>query len=302
MSLLYWYLPGYGQTTSDRAFLDPFIPRVWFNNSIPLLASVELNSVPVMWHVPHSFENLESVDLSDFPSMSPIGWEIFAALFAAALRLRILRIGNIRVASLEVLDVRFVGSSLLGRLLQRMDFPNIQTFVARGFYQVDLDATLMCAHLLSRVTRFVLRGWMGEVEDMWPLFDRLSAIETLDLTHARGEVFRSFHDWTAVRGAGDDGFPVGSVTALFVGHVDTSMLVSYCKLRGVGVVGAMPYVPLRRLRLEAPSFSRAATARTKEELSWLRKNLPSVRLTYCYQECRQVLSTITSHSLHHHFE
>ncbi|KAJ7169017.1 hypothetical protein C8R46DRAFT_1218384 [Mycena filopes] len=158
VSLLYWYLPGYGQVTSDYSFLDPFTPRVWFNGILPSLARVELNSVPVLWYSPRLFDNLETLDLSDFPSMAPIRWQVFEALFAAARRLRVLRIANIRIdgtlpehrlssQSVELLDVRFVGCSVLGFLLQKTDFPNIRTFVARGFYQVDLDATLLWATL-----------------------------------------------------------------------------------------------------------------------------------------------------------
>ncbi|KAJ6477941.1 hypothetical protein C8R47DRAFT_1323290 [Mycena vitilis] len=311
MSILYWYLPGYDPVVGDQTYLRPFSPLPWFSRSVLRLRGLELNGIPLLWETPLLFNHLEVVDLSDFPSNAPLGWEVFSALFLSATRLRILRIGSIHTGpsdrtcpllsnSLEELDVRFVGSPALGLLVQRMVLPSIKTLVVRGFYQVDLFSVLLWPYCLSRVLRFEVRGWLGSGEDVWPLFDSLKKVEEFDFTHARGEMFGSFYEWSLARVDSPTPRRSRSITRLCVGHVDTQILVRYCGLRGVGCqprrAGDLEFI-----RLEKPSFARVATVSTDADVRWLESNLTALEFSYFYQECNQALSTITCHSLHHHF-
>ncbi|KAJ7099203.1 hypothetical protein C8R44DRAFT_888663 [Mycena epipterygia] len=200
ISVLYWYFPGHGPLRPDQSYLAP-LP--WFRGSTPVLSRLELNGVPLVWSTPLLFDRLVSLVLCDFPRMASFGWQFFSTLFGSAQHLRTLSMGNIYLQpafptavllcrSLEELDVRFLASMDLGHLLQCMDVPGLKVFTVRAFYQLDLEITLSCRHILSRVVRFNLHGWMGQSKSLWPLFEQLSAAQILDLTHAREVSFRSF--------------------------------------------------------------------------------------------------------------
>ncbi|KAJ7642485.1 hypothetical protein DFH06DRAFT_1334352 [Mycena polygramma] len=222
MTLLYWYLPGYARMRGDTSVREPYIPGTWFSRAPICIQRLELNGVPLFWDTLCLFRQLRVVDFSDFPPDASLDWEVFSALFASATKLEILRIGNLhtaflvppqtlRSASLEELDVRFVGSPDIGLLVQHMDLPVLKSLVVRGFYQMDLESVLLWNHLVPRITRLEVRGWLGQAETVWPLFDMLVKLEELDLTHARGEIFRSFYDWSSARITGLGSFESGLI-------------------------------------------------------------------------------------------
>ncbi|KAJ7710896.1 hypothetical protein B0H17DRAFT_1123980 [Mycena rosella] len=311
ISLLYWSIPD-RHSPEARQALRPYVPCKWFGSLTSLLSALEFNGVPLMWDTPALFDILVTVVFHDMPSMIALNWKVFSTLFDSAHNLKILRIGNIRLnkapippipllsRSLEELDVTFLSSANTSSLFQHMHLPNVKLFVVRAVHGIDFQHTLECIQLLSRVTQFTLYGWFGGANKLWPLFDRLAAVEMVDFTHAGVDAFGSFYTWTLRRSHALNPFRSALVSELSVGHVRTCNLRGYCHFRVR--IDPSPR-PLSSVQLEEPLFFHKASISSDKDVKWFHNHVPIVQTTHFYQEnsAHHRLPTFTSHPLHRHF-
>ncbi|KAJ7601439.1 hypothetical protein DFH06DRAFT_1154102 [Mycena polygramma] len=164
----------------------------------------------VMWKATHCsiVLFLVSIDLGRTASSDAViyDWAFFDTLFAVGSNLRFMRLGNLsafpippsallRSTSLLVLDVAIVVDTFLVALMMSMHVPRVTELVLRARASTVLDI-LPCIHILCQVTILSLHGDLGAGSSLYPLFDTLSSLRTLDMSCTKWHVVQAYFSWT----------------------------------------------------------------------------------------------------------
>ncbi|KAJ7119962.1 hypothetical protein C8R43DRAFT_960032 [Mycena crocata] len=210
LDVSYVYMAGYSSYVSEPGtFERPFQCHTWFSGQLPNVHRLAVFCTAVQWDAVGMYDNLEVLELADYsrcPNMKP---EVLPILFRRARRLRVLRIAHIRPlqfpvgtslrsTTLRVVDIHFAYVDFTSAFLGVLDAPGIIDLTVRQVYDC-VDVLLVHPFLLMRLTRFTVRGDIGDVISLHLLFSALASLEVLDLTHSLAHVFESYCDWAISR-------------------------------------------------------------------------------------------------------
>ncbi|KAJ7605992.1 hypothetical protein DFH06DRAFT_1150300 [Mycena polygramma] len=210
ITLQYYLMEGFSIYYEDNPiYFIPLQPARWFSGSPNQLRHVESYCASLSRDsIAASFSSLVSIDLGRTASSDAViyDWAFFDTLFAVGSNLRFMRLGNLsafpippsallRSTSLLVLDVAIVVDTFLVALMMSMHVPRVTELVLRARASTVLDI-LPCIHILRQVTILSLHGDLGAGSSLYPLFDTLSSLRTLDMSCTKWHVVQAYFSWT----------------------------------------------------------------------------------------------------------
>ncbi|KAJ7640378.1 hypothetical protein DFH06DRAFT_1334740 [Mycena polygramma] len=246
VSISYGHLPGYSEyDIDDPIYGAPMAPANWFEESIPKLDHLDLQSVYFPWTNPLLFSNVTCVDLS---RLFDVDWTLLRLLFSSASNLRFLRLdcidhcaipaGAILYSStLVVLDIGLEGTRFMSDVLRAIVAPELVDLTLREVNR-RMEAVLACSRLLGQLTRFAVFGLIIydhclEFEDVTTrLFNALVRVKYLDFHNARADLFAAYCSWTYVRGACNNPIPT-VLEALYIGFTPLDGLLEFLIFYGI---------------------------------------------------------------------
>ncbi|KAJ7660747.1 hypothetical protein DFH06DRAFT_1129803 [Mycena polygramma] len=205
ITLQYYLMEGFSIYYEDNPiYFIPLQPARWFSGSPNQLRHVESYCASLSRDsIAASFSSLVSIDLGRTASSDAViyDWAFFDTLFAVGSNLRFMRLGNLsafpippsallRSTSLLVLDVAIVVDTFLVALMMSMHVPRVTELVLRARASTVLDI-LPCIHILRQVTILSLHGDLGAGSSLYPLFDTLSSLRTLDMSCTKWHVVQT---------------------------------------------------------------------------------------------------------------